>query len=107
MIYAQLNENSICISVTQLSGEVTADNLIQIETYNMSLLGKKYNNGEWEDIQKEPEPEEPTIPEPIPQPTEQDLLNAEILLNQTEQSAKLKQIDEAIAVLLMNQTGGM
>ena len=49
---------------------------------------------------------EPTTP-PIPQPTEQDLLNAEILLNQTEQSAKLKEIDEAIAVLLINQNGGM
>ncbi len=50
-----------------------------------------------------PEPVDP----PIPQPAEQELLNAEFLLNQTEQSAKLKEIDEAIAVLLMNQTGGM
>lgn len=57
---------------------------------------------EYFDIPPEPEPE----PEPIPQPTEQDLLNAQILLNQAEQDAKLKEIDETLALLLLNQEGG-
>ena len=57
---------------------------------------------EYFDIPPEPEP----IPEPEPQPTEQDLINAQILLNQAEQDAKLKEIDEALALILLNQEGG-
>ncbi len=47
--YAQIDEGSICIGVSQLSGVVTADNMILLETYDVSLLGKRYNNGAWED----------------------------------------------------------
>jgi len=39
--------------------------------------------------------------------TEQDLINADFLLNQAEQSAKLNEINETLAVLLINQSGGM
>ena len=99
MIYAQLNEESICIGVSQLSGKIENEKMIEIESYDTSLLGKKYMNENWEEVKQ-------LIPQE-PQPTEQELLNAEFLLNQTEQSAKLKQIDEAIAVLLINQNGGM
>lgn len=68
MFYAQLDENSICIGVSQLSGEVNAPNMILLESYDASLLGKKYNNGTWEDV-----------PQPEPEPTSQDAINAEIL----------------------------
>ena len=54
--YAQIDENNICIAVSDLSGKVTADNMLRLETYDTSLLGKKYNNGVWEEVPK-PEPE--------------------------------------------------
>lgn len=66
--YAQLDENSICIGVSQLSGEVSETNMILLDRYDASLMGKKYNNGTWEDV-----------PQPEPTPTSQDAINAEIL----------------------------
>ena len=57
MIYAQINEDNICIAVSDM-GNVEASNpqLIKIDTFDTSLLGKHYNNGIWEDS-PEPEPE--------------------------------------------------
>lgn len=67
MIYAQINEENICTVISDMGEvEVSDKHLIPIETYDTSLLGKKYNNGVWEEVYKT-EPEEP-------QPT-----NAEIL----------------------------
>ena len=64
MIYAQLNEENICVGVSDLSGEVEADNMKPIESFDVNILGKKYNNGEWEEVEKEPEEKqnsEPTV----------------------------------------------
>lgn len=67
MIYAQINEKNICTVISDMGEvEVSDKHLIPIEVYDTSLLGKKYNNGVWEEVYKT-EPEEP-------QPT-----NAEIL----------------------------
>ena len=57
---------------------------------------KKYpvTNGEFE-IEVEPIPE--------PEPTEQELIQAEILLNQAEIIAKQKEQDEVLAELLLGQ----
>lgn len=76
MIYAQINEENICIVISDM-GEVEASDkhLIPIETYDTSLLGKKYNNGVWEEVYK-PEPEEP-------QPTNADIL-AEVKKSQQD-----------------------
>ena len=59
-IYAELDENNICKAVSDLSGEVIADNMIPLETYDESLLGKRYVDGAWEEVPQEPtqEPEE-------------------------------------------------
>jgi len=46
-IYAQLNENNICIGISQLSGEVIAENMIEIESPDASFLWKKHENGTW------------------------------------------------------------
>lgn len=46
-------------------------------------------------------------PEPTPEPTAQDLINADILLAQAEQVAKLNSMDETLAVILLNSTGGV
>ena len=65
--YAQIDENNICIAVSDLSGKVTADNMLRLETYDTSLLGKKYNNGVWEEV-----------PKPEPEPTQLDRIELQV-----------------------------
>ncbi|WMI80892.1 hypothetical protein [Anaerotignum sp. MB30-C6] len=63
--YAQLDENNICIGVSQLSGKVNHSLMISIDSYDNMLMGKKYNNGAWEEIEH---------PKPTPGPTDMELL---------------------------------
>lgn len=56
-IYAELDENNICCAVSDLSGEVIADTMIPLETYDTSLLGMKYVDGVWEEVPHEEESE--------------------------------------------------
>ena len=65
MIYAQLNEENICVGVSDLSGEVEADNMILLESFDVDILGKKYNNGEWEELHQEIEQNSEPIVENI------------------------------------------
>lgn len=59
--YAELNENNICKAVSELAGEVIKDTMIRIDSFDMSLLGKKYDNGEWEAlVEPTPEPHQPS-----------------------------------------------
>lgn len=51
--YAQLDSDNICISIADLSEECNEENVIQIEFFDATLLGKKYNNGNWEVIENE------------------------------------------------------
>lgn len=53
--YAQINENNICIGISQLAGEVVQDNMIEIPTVDMSYLWKKHENGSWSNETYEPE----------------------------------------------------
>lgn len=49
--YAQLDENSICFVVTQNSGDMSQyPNLIRIQSFDDSLLGKKWNGTDWEEV---------------------------------------------------------
>lgn len=50
MIYAQLDSTNVCIGISQLSGEVQSEDMIKIDSYDTSFLGKKYNNGLWEEV---------------------------------------------------------
>lgn len=52
--YAQIGEDGICFAVSSLSGLVNSSNLIRLETYDESLLGKKYEDGSWQEV---PQPE--------------------------------------------------
>ena len=57
MFYAQLDEENICMAVSRLSGEVEAENLIEIPSFDTSIIGKKYADGTWvEVVQPDPEP---------------------------------------------------
>ena len=53
--YAQINTDGICLAVSELSGEVKADNMIRLESYDASLLGKRYVDGEWLEVETEPQ----------------------------------------------------
>ena len=94
MIYAQLNEENICIGISQLSGKVAAENMIELASYDTSILGKKYVDGKWEDVEH---------PEEEAEPNEQEIIQAEMLLNQAKIIAKQKEHDEVLAELLLGQ----
>ncbi|MFZ5639071.1 MAG: hypothetical protein ACOY4Q_00005 [Bacillota bacterium] len=54
-IYAQLNENGVCIGVSQLSGVVEQSNMIEIPALDTDYLWKKYENGQWSAEKFEPQ----------------------------------------------------
>ena len=47
--YAQIDDQSICYAVTQTAGEIIQPDMILIASYDISLLGKIWNGGEWLD----------------------------------------------------------
>ena len=49
MRYAQTNTDNICVAVSDLNGEVTAANMIQIAD-DAFPIGKKWENGTWNDV---------------------------------------------------------
>lgn len=55
--YAQLNENDICVGVSQLSGEITSDNMIQLDSFDTNMIWKKYdrNTQQWSIEKFEPQ----------------------------------------------------
>lgn len=85
--YAQIDENNICIAVSDLAGKVTADNMLRLETYDTSLLGKKYNNGVWEEV-----------PQPEPEPTQLDRI--ELQVNTSYAEAQNQAVDQYTEELL-------
>ena len=50
-VYAQLDERDYCIGVSELNGEVNQNNMILIEEYDSSYVGRKYDsqNKKWTD----------------------------------------------------------
>lgn len=69
MLYAQINENNICVAVSNLTEKVQDTRLIQIGFMDVELIGKKYENGEWVEV---------PIPEPPISETEQAILDTAI-----------------------------
>lgn len=47
--YAQLNQEKICVGISQLSGKVDAENMISISGDDV-FLGMQYNNGKWKKV---------------------------------------------------------
>jgi len=56
MYYAQINDDDIVTGVSDLAGEVIDPKMIEILSYDSSLLGKRWTGTEFEDM-------------PIPEPT--------------------------------------
>ncbi len=89
-LYAQLNKHKICIGISQLSGKVIKDNLIEIPTFTDDYIWRKYDNvnNTWSIEKFEPESTAPI--------TEFEQLKQEDLNNK-----------EAIAELYVLAMGGM
>ncbi|WMI81609.1 hypothetical protein [Anaerotignum sp. MB30-C6] len=96
--YAQLDENNICICVSQLSGEVNLKDMILLESLDYTLLGKKYSDGIWEVIPKpEPPTPEPTDVERIMQAyTDAELRDLEIQQGQEMLAQQMTDIELAV-----------
>lgn len=94
LYYAEIDENNICISILDTPEEIT-DNpkMILTDTYDLSVLGKKYNNGVWETAETSTEYT----------PTETELIQAELLLNQQDIIIKQSEHDEVLAAILLGQ----
>ena len=49
--YAQINEENICVAVSELAGDMSEyPNLLRIESFDSSLLNKKWNGTDWEEV---------------------------------------------------------
>lgn len=61
--YAQLDVQNVCVGVSQLAGVVDANNLVELDSYNISVLGKVWQGGKW--VEKPTEPEPPQQLKPV------------------------------------------
>ena len=52
--YAQINAEGICCGLSDLSGEVAADNMILLKSYDMSVMGKRWDGAAWQEVEQEP-----------------------------------------------------
>lgn len=66
-IYAQLNDQGIAIAISQLSGVVESPDMIALEYLDSSLMGKRYEGGQW--VELPPQPEPLPVAEPVAQIT--------------------------------------
>lgn len=116
--YAQISTDSkLCCGVSQLCGEKIQDDMIELESYDMSLMGKmwtgtwnegtqSWDGGEWIDNPNPPEP-----PEPSTEPTNEDLQALELASMQgqadqyTTTLAMQEQINAQQQLILANMQG--
>lgn len=70
MYYAILDENNICVSVQESPAVIDSDDLMELDSYDTSVLGKMWTGSEWVENPNPPEP-----PEPSTEPTNQDIMD--------------------------------
>lgn len=103
--YAQIDiKTGLVISDSYLSGEVEAENMIQIEE-SFDLTNKRYIDGNW--IEYVPESNETENNNNETEISDAELIQAEMLLNQESIIAKQKEHDEILAELLLGQQKGV
>ena len=103
--YAQIDiKTGLVISDSYLSGEVEAENMIQIEE-DFDLTNKRYIDGNW--IEYVPESNETENNNNETEISDAELIQAEMLLNQESIIAKQKEHDEILAELLLGQQKGV
>ena len=102
--YAQIDlDTGMVVSESYLSGEVEAENMIQIEE-SFDLTNKRYIDGNW--IEYVPESNETENNNNETEISDAELIQAEMLLNQESIIAKQKEHDEILAELLLRQQKG-
>lgn len=102
--YAQIDiKTGLVISDSYLSGEVEAENMIQIEE-DFDLTNKRYIDGNW--IEYVPDENETENNENDTEFSETERIQAEMLLNQERIIAKQNEHDEILAELLLGQQKG-
>lgn len=103
--YAQIDiKTGMVISDSYLSGEVEAENMIQIEE-SFDLTNKRYVNGNW--IEYVPESNETENNNNETEISDTELIQAEMLLNQERIITKQNEHDEILAELLLGQQKGV
>lgn len=103
--YAQIDlDTGMVVSDSYLSGEVEAENMIQIEE-SFDLTNKRYIDGNW--IEYVPESNETENNNNETEISDAELIQAEMLLNQESIIAKQKEHDEILAELLLGQQKGV
>lgn len=101
--YAEINENNICYSLLDTPTTIEAENMIEVESYDMSLLGKRYIDGNWY-VSDENDTENN---ENDTEFSETERIQAEMLLNQERIITKQNEHDEILAELLLGQQKGV
>lgn len=103
--YAQIDlDTGMVVSDSYLSGEVEAENMIQIDE-DFDLTNKRYIDGNW--IEYVPESNETENNNNETEISDAELIQAEMLLNQESIIAKQKEHDEILAELLLGQQKGV
>lgn len=92
--YTQIDKDGFVESDSYLSGKVATDNMIPLEE-GFDLANKRYVGGQWEEYMPEPGEPEPDV---------QDIVQAQILLNQADIIAKQREQDEVLAEMLLQQS---
>lgn len=59
MYYAQINQDNVVFAITETSEPVSAPDMIEIESFDTSLIGCTYANGQFIPPAPPPEPPEP------------------------------------------------
>ena len=106
--YAQINTDSkLCCGVSQLCGEKIQDDMIELESYDMSLMGKMWT-GEWNEEMQSWDGgewvENPNPPEPGPDPITLEDIDTKLDAQQALQLTSLQgQADQYTTALDMQE----
>ena len=97
--YAQLDVQNVCVGVSQLAGVVDADNLVELDSYDISVLGKLWQGGKWVD-----NPNKPTETELPPAVSNEDIM-AQLEAVQAELEKAKKEQEAAKSLMLDSMQG--
>jgi uncharacterized protein YlxW (UPF0749 family) len=116
--YGQLNKNKICIGISQLSGEVTDENMIELNNFSQDFLWRKYENGNWSAEKYEPQSTAPltefeklqaeniTLKEKVSQ-LETDKLNTQLTLAEVIEKQELDKLEMQLALAEVIESMGV
>ena len=97
MKVAYLNNDGTIGAIGRIGDNaVLNEKMIQIDE-DFDTTNKRWNGNSWESYTPEPAPE--------PEPTEEEIIQGEMLLNQAQIIATQNEQDEVLAAILLNQMG--